>query len=133
MPNNINTGIIDLKLDSNNWSYILIENQDLATVSDLDAIEQHLKQRLQFFRGEYTFDLTRGIPFHDEFFKKNPNPIVMDTILKDVILTTPGVIEMLSFIIEINANRILNINFKVYTSYGELDYSGEIPLGNSNI
>jgi len=122
--------IIDLKLDPDNWNYVLIENQDLGIVTGVDAIEQHLRQRLQFFRGEYAHDLTRGIPYHDEFFKKNPDPIVMDYILKDTILTTPGVAELLSFVMDINnSTRILNISFKVSTDYGNLVYSDDIPLG----
>ena len=122
--------IVDLKLDKNNWNYILIENQDLATVLGLAAVEQHLRQRLQFFRGEYKHDLTRGIPYHDEFFKKNPNPIVMDFVLKDVILTTPGVEELLSFSMELDdSTRILSIEFKVSTDYGNLVYSEDVPLG----
>ena len=122
--------IIDLKLDTNNWGYIVIENQDLGIVYGIESIRQHLRQRFQFFRGEYPHDLTRGIPYHDEFFKKNPNPIVIDTILKDVILTTQGIIELLSFTMEvINSERFLDINFKAMTDDGILDYSGEIPLG----
>lgn len=124
------SNIVDLKLDPDNWNYILVEGQDLATISGIDAIEQHLKQRFQFFKGEYKHDYTRGIPYHDEFFKKNPNPIVMDSILKDVILDTPGVVELLSFTIELNdSTRILDINFKVDTDSGVLNYNGEIPLG----
>lgn len=124
------SNIIDLKLDPNNWNYVLIENQDLATISDLDAIKQHLRQRLQFFRGEYAHDLTRGIPYHDEFFKKSPNPIVMDYVLKDTILTTPGVVELLSFSMDLNdSTRVLTIDFKVSTDYEDLVYSDDIPLG----
>ena len=122
--------IIDLKLDPTDWNYILIENQDLGIVSGIDAIKQHLRQRLQFFRGEYAHDLTRGIPYHDEFFKKNPNPIVMDYVLKDTILTTPGIIELLSFSMDLDdSTRTLNIDFKVSTNYGDLVYSDDIPLG----
>lgn len=122
--------IVDLKLDTDDWNYVLIEGQDLATVSGIDAIEQHLRQRLQFFRGEYKHDLTRGIPYHDEFFKKNPNPIVMDSILKDVILETPGVIELLSFQLDLDeSTRILSVTFKVDTDSGILDYTKEISLG----
>lgn len=122
--------IVDLKLDPNDWNYVLIEGQDLATVSGIEAIEQHLRQRLQFFRGEYKHDLTRGIPYHDEFFKKNPNPIVMDSILKDVILETPGVTELLSFQLDLDeSTRILSVTFKVDTDSGILDYTKEISLG----
>lgn len=123
-------GIRDLKLDPDNWDYVLIENQDLATVEDLDAIKQHVRQRLQFFRYEYKYDLTRGIPYHDDFFKKNPNPVVMDAILKDVILTTPGITELLSFsMVEDSTQRLLTVTFKADTDYGILDYSNDVPLG----
>ncbi len=122
--------IIDLKIDTNNWDSILIENQDLATVSGIDAIEQHLHQRFKFFRGEYKHDLTRGIPYHDEFFKKNPSPIVMDAILKDVILTTPGIIELTEFFMDLSeTTRILSVTFKAKTDFGILDYNEFIPLG----
>jgi hypothetical protein len=122
--------IIDLKLDENNWNYVTIEAQDLATVNGIDAIEQHLNQRFKFFRGEYKHDLRRGIPYHDEFFKKRPNPVVIDTILKSVIIDTPGVIELLEFKLEIiNSTRTLQVIFKASTDEGILDYSGNIPLG----
>ena len=123
-------GIRDLKFDPDNWEYILIENQDLATVEDLEAIKQHVRQRLQFFKNEYKHDLTRGIPYHDDFFKKNPNPVIMDAILKNVILTTPGIIELLSFsMIEDSTLRLLTVTFKADTDYGILEYSNEVPLG----
>jgi len=123
--------IIDLKLDPDDWTSIIIDAQDLDTVNGIDAIEQHLKQRLQFFRGEYKHDLTRGIPYHDKFFKKTPNPIVIDSILKDVILTTPGITELLKFTIELySATRLLTVTFKANTDEGILDYTGTIALAN---
>jgi len=126
--------VIDLKLDSDDWTSVIIETQDLGVVNGIDAIEQHLKQRLQFFRGEYGYDLTRGIPYHDEFFKKRPNPVVIDSILKNVILTTPGITELLKFELEIeNSTRELNIIFKANTDDGILDYSGTIPLANEEV
>lgn len=119
---------IDLKLDPITWD-LVIENNDIATVDGIDAIKQNLRQRLQCFRGEYRWNLTRGVPYHDEFFKKNPNPIVMDTILKNVILNTEGIIELTKFVLDFNSSsRILDIDFKCITIEGELDYSGEIPL-----
>ena len=119
---------VDLKLDTVTWD-LVIENNDIATVEGIEAIRQNLRQRLQFFRGEYGFDLTRGIPYHDEFFKKKPNPIVMDTILKSVILNTEGIIELTEFTLSLNSStRILDIYFRCITTEGELDYSSEIPL-----
>lgn len=122
--------ISDIKLNPITWD-IVIENNDIKFVGETDGIQQHLRQILQTFKGECPFDLTRGIPYHDEFFKKNFNPIIIDSILKNAIIDVPGVIELQEFILDIdNATRILSINFKVLTKYNEvINYSDYIPIG----
>lgn len=115
--------IVDLEFDETTWD-IVIENQDVQFVSGVDAIRQHLRQRLGFFRGEDPFDLTRGIPYHDEIFKKRFNPIVIDSIFKETILNTPGVLELNKFELDHNsATRELNLEFKVITTEGIVNYT----------
>lgn len=122
--------ISDIKLDSVTWD-IVIENNDIKFTGGTDGIQQHIRQYLQMFKGEYPFDLTRGIPYHDEFFKKNYNPIIIDSILKNAIIDIPGVIELKEFLLDIdNATRILSLNFRVLTKYNEtINYSDYIPIG----
>lgn len=122
--------ISDLKLDSTTWD-IVIENNDIQVVSKTDGIQQHLGQEFKMFKGEYPFDKTRGIPYHDEFFKKNYNPIVIDSILKNVIIDTPGILELNEFILDIDdATRILSMTFKALSQYNEIiNYSDYIPIG----
>jgi len=120
--------IVDLKLNKTTWD-LELSGQDLGFVSSVDAIEQHIRQRLSFYRGEYPYDLTRGIPYHDEFFKKKFNPIVIDTILKTTIIDTPGVLELTRFVLDFNdSTRELLHEFKVICDEGVIDYSGVIPL-----
>jgi hypothetical protein len=123
------SNIVDLKLDPDTWD-LDISNQDIQYVYDTDAIQQHLRQRLSFFKGEYPYDLSVGVPYHQEFFKKNFNPIIIDSSLKTTIIDTPGVIELTSFILDLNeATRVLDLNFKVIAKNGEvIDYSGTIPI-----
>ena len=120
--------IIDLKLDEISWD-LDITNQDIQTVSGIEGIQQHLRQRYQMFKGEYYYDKTRGIPYHDDLFVKSPNPIIVDTIFKQVTLDTPGIIELLKFDLDFDrTTRELNIDLKVKTDEGEMDYTGIVPL-----
>lgn len=123
------SNIVDLKLDPDSWD-IVIENQDISYINDTDAIQQHLRQRLSFFKGEYPYDLSIGVPYHQEFFKKNFNPIVIDSSLKTTIIDTPGVIELTSFILDLDEpTRVLSLNFKVRAKNGEvIDYSDTISI-----
>jgi len=120
--------IIDLKLNETTWD-IYIENQDIQIVTGIDGVKQHLRQRLQMFKGEYYYDKTRGIPYHDYFFVKSPNPIIIDSILKKVVLDTPGITELLKFDLDFDrTTRELNIDFKAKADEEEMDYSGVITI-----
>jgi len=120
--------IVDLKLNETTWD-VSLTGQDIDTVSGVEAIRQNYRQRLNLFRGEYPYDLTKGIPYHDEFFKKRFNPIVIDTILKNTIIDTPGTLELTKFNLSFsNSNRELSLTFKTICTDGIVDYSGTLPL-----
>jgi len=120
--------IVDIKLNEITWD-ISITGQDIDFVYGVEAIKQHLRQRLSLFKGEYPYDLTRGIPYHDEFFKKNFNPVIIDTVLKSTIIDTPGVIELVKFDLDFSdSSRELSLTFKATCSDGVIDYSDIISL-----
>ncbi|GAG56118.1 unnamed protein product, partial [marine sediment metagenome] len=103
--------------------------QNIDFVYGVEAIRQHIRQRLSVFRGEYSYDLTYGIPYHDEFFKKNFNPVIIDTILKSTIIDTPGVIELVEFNLDFSDTlRELSLTFKAMCNDGVIDYSDIISL-----
>lgn len=115
----------DLKLGAD--GDLEIKNGDLQLTKSDDAVRQHLQQRLRTFLGEWFLDLDVGVPYFQDILVKNPNINQIDGILKQKILTTPGVVELLSFTMDFDQTvRSLSIEFE-YTSYsGEINFFTEI-------
>ena len=114
--------IADLALDSS-WD-VYLSNRYLATVSGVNGIQQHLIQRLKEFQGEWFLELRDGVPYHQEFFKKNFDPVLIDYILKIKIIETPGVLELLEFDMDYESvARELNISFRASSYDGDINYS----------
>lgn len=116
----------DLSLNSDND--IELDAVDLKTIEGEDAITQHLGQRLKTFLGEWFLDTRIGIGYFQLILKKNPDPVVVDTILKDAVINTPGVLQLLSWDLDVdNALRELTLTFRAQTSTGILNFSEVIP------
>ena len=115
--------MVDIKLDNNND--IAIENNDIVFVTGVDEVRQRLLENLRTFKGEWFLNLEKGIPYYQDILKKNINLDVIETILKDAILASPGVLELLDFSLELNA-RQLDVNFTVMASEGEIVISEPI-------
>jgi hypothetical protein len=120
----------DLQLDPAT-NDILVTDDALAIVEDGDAIIQHLAIRLRFFLGEWFLDTRLGIPYFDSVLVKNPNLVLVRGILRNAILTTPGVLSLESFAFDFdNANRVMAVDFTVRRDdTGELlDFSKEFII-----
>lgn len=116
----------DLSLNSDND--IELDVTDLKTVDGVDAIDQHLGQRLKTFLGEWFLDTRIGIGYFQHILKKSYDPIVVDTILKDAVINTPGILQLLSWDLDVdNSLRELTLTFKAQTSTGILNFSEVIP------
>lgn len=99
---------------NDNGSDLLITNGDLILSQGSDAVRQHIMQRLRMFAGEWFLNLSEGVPYYQNILIKNPNPDVVDGLLKNVILSTPGVDELLNFEIDYDASlRKLTVDFSV--------------------
>ena len=91
---------------------LVIENGDFVYQSGIDAIDQHLLFTLRFFKGEWFLDLRVGIPYFQQVLIKNPDAVALNSIFKQAILNTPGVIELTGFSLDFDpALRILSVNF----------------------
>ncbi len=101
---------------------IVIQNNDATLITGRDEIAQVLRQELRVFLGEWFLDTAEGIPYFQEILKKNPNPSTVDAIFKNKILSTPGVIELLSYSLEING-RNLSLSFSASTQEGIIDFN----------
>lgn len=107
---------------------LVFENGDLVLTQGREGISQHLAQRLRTFFGEWFLDTRIGVPYYEHILLKSPNPEVLDTIFKSVILNTPGVQELLDFDITFPdddnpGNRTMTLEFKANTIAGVIDFT----------
>ncbi|MEW5803904.1 MAG: hypothetical protein AB1847_17555 [bacterium] len=112
----------DLALDTE--GDILIQKGDLVLISGIDAIRQHLSQKIKTFYGEWFLHMAIGVPYFQQVFVKNPNLQVIDSIFKREIINTPGIVQLLEFNLNINSStRVLNLVFKARTDEGIIDFN----------
>lgn len=112
---------LELKTLADGSHDLALTNFDLGTVDGIDAVRQSLAIRLQFFFGEWFLDTTKGVKLYDFVLIKNPDPNLIASVMKVVILETNDVVNLLEYTQEIdNKTRKLSITFKVDTIFGEL-------------
>ena len=115
----------DIKLTDGD---IEIDGNDFVLTVDIEAIEQHLGQRLKTFLEEWFLDKRIGVAYLQQVLKKNPDFVVVDSILKKEIITTPGILELTKFVLDLNpSTRVLTLTFNARTSDGVINFSEVIP------
>lgn len=119
---------MDLMLNETTWD-VEVVNGDLALLDKSDAIRQHVRQRLWIFQGEFFLDQTEGVPYYQSILKKAPNLLVVDAILKDRVINTPGIIQLDEFELDYDASlrKLRTTAFKATALDGPVDF-GSIPL-----
>ena len=116
----------DITLDIN-WD-ILVTGSDLTLTTGVDAIKQHLSQRLKTFYGEWFLNAEQGVPYLQQVLKKNPDMTILDSIFKREILNTPDILQLTEFSLDIDATtRTLALVFKALCTDGELTFEEVIP------
>ena len=99
---------------------LIFDNFDFDLFDESKQITQNLAIRLRFFLEEWFLDITQGLPYYQVFFVKNPNLIQIESILKNEILTTKGIAELISFESKFNPrSRIFSVKFTAKTISGE--------------
>lgn len=97
-----------------------IENFDLSLVTGIDRVLQNLKIRLWFFFTEWFLDISKGVPFFQEIMIKNPDLNANEALIKDVIIGTTDILEILSFSLIFDSSiRKQTITFEVNTTFGQ--------------
>lgn len=119
--------MIDLALDPLTGD-LIFEDYDLDLVDDTNQISQNLAIRLRFVLKEWFLDITQGVPYFEEFFIKNPNLIHIESVLKEEIVETRGVVEITRFdSVFDKKRRILRVDFGATSITGE-ELSKELEL-----
>lgn len=109
---------------------LVFSSFDLQLIDDTRQIMQNLAIRLRFVLGEWFLDITQGIPYYEEIFIKNPNQIQIESILKQEIVQTRGIVELISFEADFDKRRrIFSVKFSARSISGEeLQKELELPV-----
>ena len=125
---------MDLSLDLTN-NDLKIFNNDLVLTSDIDPngqnpILQDILQRMRLFLGEWFLDNTKGVPYFQQIFVKNPDMSKIEAIFIELILSTSGVDSLIDYSFSSNSStRRFEISFSAQTTKGVVDYSGTLISG----
>lgn len=94
---------------------------DMGVVTDAAAIAQHVRQRLKTFLGEWFLDTEAGVPWLDELFGRPYDPALAESIVKEEVLNTDGVKEILSFSVGFDRTKrnLIIREIEVLTVYDE--------------
>ena len=111
-----------LAIDESTNDLFVAAGGNLATVTDAEAVGQHVRQRLQTFIGEFFLDTSCGVPWLDQILGQNYDPALAESVVKAEILATDGVEEILSFSVSFDrATRGLIIrSIEVRTMFDEV-------------
>lgn len=101
---------------------IFLLNNSFHFVEDGAETVQHVRSRLLFYLEEWFLDKTVGTPWLQEILIKPANLAYTESIIKQRILQTPGVLSLEEFSFErLGTDRKLTVNFTATTEYGVLD------------
>lgn len=113
--------MIDLLLDEITGDLKII-NFDLALIENRDQIAQNLAIRLRFILGEWFLDNTAGIPYYEDILIKNPNQYRVESVLKEEIYNTEGILEILRFETDFDSkSRKFTVRIRCDTVSGQIN------------
>lgn len=105
---------------------LLMVSGRLARLTDRAAeIVQRLAARFRFFLATWFLDRRLGVPYFQAIFIKNPDLGVIRQLFQSLILTTPGVVEVVSLALDhITTTRELRFDFTARVDTGQLVEGG---------
>lgn len=103
---------------------LILEDGDLVLCTGVDRARQFLAQRLAAVRGEWFANLDEGVPYFESVLVKAPDPVVLEAIFKERILSTPGIIGLDSFDMTLDtATREMSLEFLAQSTDGPINFS----------
>lgn len=86
-----------LKKDENGIPDLYLEGNELAMVSNAQAVGQHAGQRLMTFSGEWFLDTSAGVRWLSDVLGQSYDPTLAEALVKAELLDTHGVSSIESF------------------------------------
>lgn len=99
---------------------LAIENNNLVIITRTDEVRQLLIERLRTWKNEYFLDTSIGVPYYEDILKKDIQPAIVEAVLINEILATPGVKRLEEFSVDLDARRNLSCSFKVLATTDEI-------------
>ena len=108
---------MDLALDAT--GDLDLTGNELNLVDGDDAIVQHCALRLRFVRGEFFLDDEIGTPYFERILVKNPDLVVVRSVLRRVVLGTPGIESVANFTLTFDrSTRRAELSFEAQKADG---------------
>jgi len=109
----------DIKLSENHD--VVIENGDLALVSDGAEVAQSCKIRLLTIEAEWILNFLIGLPWFDKILRVNTSLNEKEGLIKNTIRDTEGVLQVASFELGFDfENHQISIEHETDTIYGPI-------------
>jgi len=97
---------------------LILKNSRIAIVEDGAEVVQHVRTRLLFYLGEWFLDRDAGVPWFQQVFVKPADIANTESLIKAVILRTPGMLILTSFSLDFDrTTRRLSVEFRGETIY----------------
>lgn len=94
---------------------------NLRLITGSEEISQKLQCRYRMFLGEWFLDARLGVPWIQTIFVKGTSDSLVNSILRKVALTCPGVDKIDMFTVtKDNANRTMSLAFAATLSDGNI-------------
>ncbi len=107
-----------LKMNADNRDLDL-SSGNLILVTGILEVRQKIITRLRFFLGEWFLDTRLGFPYFERVLGVKATLVEAEQLFRQVILSTPGVIEVLSFTTSFdNVSRAYSLGFKARSTDG---------------
>lgn len=115
---------MDLLLNSTSGDLVFTNGACPVTQLQADVVAQRLRIALYTFYGEWFLDTTIGVPYMQQVFSKVRKKSTIDLIFQGIITADEGVIELVTFISEIDTTRGYTMSFSVRVA----DNSTSLPI-----
>jgi len=101
----------------NDW--YLNDNNELAVVTDAEAVGQHARARLLSFVNEWFLDTEAGVPWLEEILGRSFDRVLAEAIIKETILDTDGVTSLREFLVSFDRRlrRVRTDSVRAFTEY----------------
>ncbi|QHM71268.1 hypothetical protein [Mixta intestinalis] len=111
--------------ENENGDYTFGQGDNTWLINSPEAVAQAVKTRLALWRGQWFLDTTAGTPWRQTVLGK-PYTDAYYMALRQRILSTPGVREILSFTVNRNPDtRRITFTARISTLYGETSVNSE--------